>query len=98
MAAVPSAAVIGSVGPSLEYDLVPGDVMAGARGVESFESAEYQQATGQEDRFGRVEVFRMDGVGTSIFGRPRRLSWQRFAVSGDYLSALSFTKSKFVPS
>ena len=34
---------------------------------------------GRRGSVGHVEVFRMDGVGTSIVGRPRRLSADRRA-------------------
>ncbi|AVL97587.1 hypothetical protein D8M34_00275 [Microbacterium sp. HSID17254] len=34
---------------------------------------------GRRGSVGHVEVFRMDGVGTSIVGRPRRLSRDRHA-------------------
>lgn len=52
-------------------------VLADAGEVESVESAESRQVRSRESRLGGVGAFRMDGVGTPIIGRPRRLSGQR---------------------
>jgi hypothetical protein len=81
VATAPTAPVISSVGPAFQKRLVPGDVLAGAGQIEGVESAECREVRRRESRLGHVEVFRMDGVGTSIIGRPRRLSEQRLAVS-----------------
>lgn len=93
VAPAPSAPVFSSVGLALENGCVVGDVLAGAGEVEGVEAAERREVGGRETRLGQVELFRMDGVGTSIFGRPRPLSGQRFAVSWDHRHTLSFTKS-----
>ena len=79
-----SAPVISSVGPAFENGCVSGDVLAGAGEVEGDEAGEGREVGGRESRLGHVEVFRMDGVRTSIIGRPRPLSGQRLAVSWDH--------------
>src|SRR5699024_6224325 len=76
-----SAPVICRVRPAFQNGFVPGDVLAGAGQIEVIEFAEGREVRRRESRLGHVEVFRMDGVGTSIIGRPRRLSEQRLAVS-----------------
>src|SRR5699024_4784203 len=90
----PSAPVISSVWLAFQDGLLPGDVLAGAGQIEGVESAECRKVRRRESRLGHVEVFRMDGVRTSIIGRPRRLSAQRRAVSWNHRSTLSFTKSR----
>ena len=48
--------------------------------VESSEGGQVRAAeAGRRGCVGHVEVFRMDGVGTSVVGRPRRLSADRRA-------------------
>src|SRR5699024_1326394 len=93
VAAAPSAPVISSVRLAFQDGLLPGDVLAGAGQIEGVESAKCRKVRRRESRRGHVEVFRMDGVRTSIIGRPRRLSAQRRAVSWNHRSTLSFTKS-----
>jgi len=56
------------------FESLPDDVEA-----ELLEAAERGQVRAREGSVRHVEVFQMDGVGTSIFGRPRRLSGQRRA-------------------
>src|SRR5699024_7239334 len=93
VAGAPSAPVISSVRLAFQDGLLPGDVLAGAGQIEGVESAKCRKVRRRESRLGHVEVFRMDGVRTSIIGRPRRLSAQRRAVSWNHRSTLSFTKS-----
>src|SRR5699024_9598825 len=97
VAAAPSAPVISSVRLAFQDGLLPGDVLAGAGQIEGVESAKCRKVRRRESRLGHVEVFRMDGVRTSIIGSPRRLSAQRRAVSWNHRSTLSFTKSRITP-
>ena len=59
--------------------LVPADLLTGDPQPEGIELAEAIEVRTGESRLGHVEVFRVEGVGTSIFGRPRLLSVDRHA-------------------
>ena len=59
--------------------LVPADLLTGDPQPQGIEQAEAIEVRTGESRLGHVEVFRVEGVGTSIFGRPRLLSVDRHA-------------------
>ena len=59
---------------TIRFQELPGDAQ-----TEPVEPRERSQIWGREGSVSHVEVFQMDGVGTTIFGRPRPLSQQRRA-------------------
>ena len=57
------------------------DQLAGDDEPERIEQAETVEVRTGESRLEHVEVFRVEGVGTSIIGRPRLLSSHRHAAA-----------------
>lgn len=65
--------------PALQDRPVTADLLASDCEAETIKQAETVEVRAGESRLRHVEVFRMDGVGTSIIGRPRLLSSHRHA-------------------
>jgi hypothetical protein len=59
--------------PARQYRTIRLEPLPGDFKAELVEAAERGQVRGAEGTVKHVEVFRMAGVGTSIFGRPRPL-------------------------
>ena len=82
-AAAPSAPLIWFHHAAREDRTIRFKSLSGHAQTEAVESSEGGQVraaeAGRRGSVGHVEVFRMDGVGTSVVGRPRRLSADRRA-------------------
>jgi hypothetical protein len=78
-AAAAAAPVVGFDHPAGEHRSIGFDALPDGVQAELVESAERGQVRASEGSVVHVEVFRMDGVRTSILGRPRRLSPDRRA-------------------
>ena len=82
-AAAPSAPLIWFHHAAREDRTIRFKSLSGHAQTEAIESSEGGQVraaeAGRRGSVGHVEVFRIDGVGTSVVGRPRRLSADRRA-------------------
>lgn len=74
VAAAFSAPIVGVRRCAQEERFVFGELLADAGEVQCVEVAEGGEVRGGESRLIQVEVFRLESVGTSIFGRPRPVS------------------------
>src|SRR3546814_11165555 len=77
LATTPAAPAIGIDDPTGQDRPARFQTLARHLQTELIEKAERRQIRGREGSVGQVEVFQLDGVGTSIVGRPRRLSRPR---------------------
>lgn len=63
--------VVGLQDPAGQHRMVVVDLLPGHRQAEAIQTSEGVEIRSRESSVEQVEGFRVDGVGTSIFGRPR---------------------------
>lgn len=84
--------------PAFQHRTVSFESLTSDGKTELVNQTESVEIRGSERRLEHVEVFRVDGVGTSIFGRPRPLSSHRHAATLHPTTTPSNAKSHFGPS